>query len=90
MSGLLPLSLYRPHGIKQGGAGDSMLLRKGICKYLGECTVTSLGRVYADGPLAVDSAPPTLAYMGEPIWKSQDEWSAVLRQNETQFFCWFQ
>src|ERR1700758_2317195 len=28
------------HGINQVGAGDSLLLRKGICKYLGECTVT--------------------------------------------------
>lgn len=62
--------------INQVGAGDSLLLRKGICKYLGECTVTSLGRVYADGPFAAGSDPPTLAYMGEPIWKSKDEWSA--------------
>jgi hypothetical protein len=64
------------HGISQVGAGDSVLLRKGICKYLGECTVTSLGRVYADGPFAVDSSPPTLALMGHRIWNSKDEWSA--------------
>ena len=64
------------HGIGQAGAGDSLFLRKGICEYLGECTVTSLGRVYADGPFAVDSAPPTLAYMGVRIWKTQEEWSA--------------
>lgn len=71
-----PIHILYVHGINQVGAGDSLLLRKGICKYLGECTVTSLGRAYADGPFAVDSAPPTLAYMGERIWKSREEWSA--------------
>lgn len=64
------------HGINQVGAGDSLPLRNGICKYLGECTVASLGRVYADGPFAVDSDPPTLALMGHRIWNSKDEWSA--------------
>ena len=71
-----PIHVLYVHGINQVGAGDSLLLRTGICKYLGECTVTNLGRLYADGPFAVDSAPPTLAYMGERIWKSQEEWSA--------------
>src|SRR5215472_8349117 len=37
------------HGINQVGAGDSLLLRKGICKHLGECTEAKLGRMYADG-----------------------------------------
>jgi hypothetical protein len=64
------------HGINQIGAGDSLLLRKAICKYLDECTVTSLGRVYADGPFAVDSPPPTLAVTGQRIWKTKEEWSA--------------
>lgn len=64
------------HGINQIGAGDSLLLRKGICKYLGECTVTNLGRVYADGPFSADSSAPTLAYMGNRIWNSQEEWNA--------------
>ncbi len=64
------------HGINQMGAGDSSLLRKGICKYLGECTVTSLGRVYADGPFAVNATPPALTYMQVPIWKTQEDWSA--------------
>lgn len=62
--------------INQVGVGDSLPLRKGICKYLGECTVKNLGRIYADGPFAVDSSPPTLALMGKRIWKSKDEWSA--------------
>ena len=71
-----PIHILYVHGIGQIGTGDSLLLREGICKYLGECTVKSLGRVYADGPFAVDSEPPTLAYMGERVWKSRDEWSA--------------
>ena len=71
-----PIHILYVHGINQIGAGDSLLLRKGICKYLGECTVTNLGRVYADGPFAVDSDPPTLALSGKHIWKSKDEWSA--------------
>ena len=73
---LRPIHILYVHGIGQVGAGDSLFLRNGICKYLGECTVTNLGRVYADGPFAVNSAPPTLAYMGARIWKSHDEWSA--------------
>jgi hypothetical protein len=62
VEGIRPIHILYLHGINQVGAGDSLLLRKGICKYLGECAVTSLGRMYADGPCAVDSAPPTLAY----------------------------
>ena len=71
-----PIHILYVHGINQVGPGDSLPLRKGICKYLGECTVTSLGRVYADGPFAVDSDPPTLALTGKRIWKSKEEWSA--------------
>lgn len=65
-----PIHILYVHGINQVGAGDSLPLRKGICKYLGECTVTNLGRIYADGPFAVDSDPPMLALMGRRIWKS--------------------
>jgi hypothetical protein len=71
-----PIHILYVHGINQVGAGDSLPLRKGMCKYLGECTVTNLGRVYADGPFAVDSDPPTLGLMGKRIWKTKDEWSA--------------
>ena len=71
-----PIHILYVHGINQVGAGDSLPLRKGICKYLGECTVTNLGRIYADGPFAVDSDPPMLALMGRRIWKSKEEWSA--------------
>src|SRR6516225_8543164 len=55
-----PIHILYVHGINQVGAGDSLPLRKGICKYLGECTTTHLGRVYADGPFAVDADAPTL------------------------------
>ena len=71
-----PIHILYVHGINQVGAGDSLPLRKGICKYLGECTVTNLGRSYADGPFTVDSEPPALNLMGKRIWKSKDEWSA--------------
>lgn len=72
-----PLYLIYVHGINQVGSGDSLLLRKGICKYLGECTVTQLGRFYADsGPFAVDHLPPKIAYMGMPVWRTQEEWNA--------------
>lgn len=76
VAGPRPIHVLYVHGINQVGAGDSLLLRKGICEYLSECTVTSLGRVYADGPFAVDSSPPALALMGHRIWNSKDEWSA--------------
>lgn len=72
-----PVHIVYVHGINQVGAGDSALLRKGICKYLGECTVTSLGRVYADGgPFILNHAPPNLVYMEEPIWNSSEDWNA--------------
>src|SRR3974390_923021 len=76
VAGTRHIHILYMHGINQVGAGDSLLLRKGICEYLDECTVTNLGRIYAEGPFAVDSAPPTLAYMGDRIWKSKEEWSA--------------
>jgi hypothetical protein len=72
-----PIHILYMHGIKQVGAGDSLLLRQGICKYLGECTVTSLGRVYADsGPFALNHARPELAYMQARIWKTTEDWNA--------------
>jgi hypothetical protein len=71
-----PIHILYVHGINQVGAGDSLQLRKGICKYLGECTVTRLGRVYADGPFAVNAASPALEYMHDQIWKTQEDWNA--------------
>jgi hypothetical protein len=72
-----PIHILYMHGINQVGAGDSLFLREGICKYLGECAVTKLGRVYADsGPFAVNHVPPPLAYMQEGIWKTVEDWNA--------------
>src|SRR5215472_15760795 len=59
-----PIHIIYVHGINQVGAGDSLLLRKSICKYLQECTETHLGRVYADkGPFALGQSPPRIGYM---------------------------
>lgn len=77
VSHTLPVHIVYVHGISQVGAGDSAMLRKGICKYLGECTVTNLGRVYADGgPFILNHAPPNLVYMDKPIWKTTEDWNA--------------
>jgi hypothetical protein len=53
VAGTRHIHILYMHGINQVGAGDSLLLRKGICKQLGECTEAKLGRMYADGPFAV-------------------------------------
>lgn len=71
-----PIHILYVHGIAQIGAGGSLPLRKGLCKYIGECTITSLGRFYADGPFAVNSDAANLTLMGKHIWNSKDEWSA--------------
>jgi hypothetical protein len=64
------------HRTNQIGPLDSALLQKSICKYVGECAVTKLGRVYADGPFAVNASPPSLAYMQARIWNTKEDWSA--------------
>lgn len=71
-----PVHILYMHGINQVGAGDSIELRKAICRYLHECTVTPLGRIYAEGPFAVHAAPPNFVYMQQPIWTSAEDWSA--------------
>src|ERR1035438_7927171 len=52
-----PIHILYMHGINQVGAGDSAELRKAICRYLHECTVTPLRRLYPARPLAL-RAPP--------------------------------
>jgi hypothetical protein len=71
-----PVHILYMHGINQVGAGDSIELRKAICRYLHECTVTPLGRIYAAGPFAPDAPPPPFADMGAPIWPTAQDWSA--------------
>jgi hypothetical protein len=71
-----PIHILYMHGINQVGAGDSTELRKAICRYIHECTVTPLGRIYAEGPFAVHAPPPNFVYMQQPIWSTPDDWSA--------------
>jgi len=65
------------HGINQIGPGDSLPLRKSICRYLKKCTVTNLRRIYVDsGTFAPDGPWPALLYLSTPIWTSHDDWNA--------------
>jgi hypothetical protein len=85
-----PIHILYLHGINQVGPGDSLPLRKSICRYLKKCTVSSLHRIYVDsGALAADGPWPALLYLNIPIWTSRDEWNAsapfliVMRSLET-------
>lgn len=72
-----PIHILYIHGINQIGPGDSIPLRKSICKYLNKCTVTNVRRVYVDsGAFATDGPWPELLYLNTPIWTSHDEWNA--------------
>jgi hypothetical protein len=66
------------HGMDAAGSGDSLVFQKGICEILKDCTLpSSAARDYADsGIFAINSAPPPVQYMSQPVWKSADEWSA--------------
>jgi len=75
------------HGIASNGPGDfdSWLLRKNICDFLKDCTTPAGqmdGTEYADqGEFALNAPPPTLAYLGQPIWHTDpsgvsEEWNA--------------
>ncbi len=71
-----PIHIIYVHGINQVGPNDSSLLRAGICRYIGECTVAKLERIYAAGPFAVNAPPPTFTYLDHRIWNTSEEWSA--------------
>jgi hypothetical protein len=72
-----PVHILYMHGINQIGPGDSLPLRKSICKYLKKCTVTNVHRLYVDsGAFATDAPWPKLLYLNAPIWTSHDEWNA--------------
>jgi hypothetical protein len=66
------------HGMDALYPGDSVVFQKGICEILKDCTVISPPvRDYADsGIFAVNSPPPPVQYMSQPVWKSVEEWSA--------------
>ena len=71
-----PIHILYVHGINQVGPNDSAMLRKAICRYVGECTVNRLERIYAEGPFALNNPPPPFAYLGRRIWNTPEDWSA--------------
>jgi hypothetical protein len=76
-----PVHILYVHGINQIGAGDSALLRESICTRLKLCSVSDwkkAGVEFADkGEFADGVNPPTLAYLGSPVWNNEDEWHAA-------------
>jgi hypothetical protein len=76
-----PVHVLYVHGIDQVGAGDSTLLRESICTELKLCEVSdwkNAGTEYAEkGEFASTVEPPTLAYLGSPVWNSPEEWHAA-------------
>jgi hypothetical protein len=76
-----PVHILYVHGINQIGASDSSLLRESICTRLKLCDVKdwkNVGVEFPDrGEFADGVNPPTLDYLGSPVWKSADEWHAA-------------
>ena len=75
--------IFYIHGIGSDGPGDydSWQLRRSICQYVKDCLQdagTPAGPwQYADqDDFQIDAPAPALAYMGETVWKSQEEWRA--------------
>lgn len=76
-----PLHILYVHGIGATGSGDSWILQKRICAFLKGCKLPKklvpLGRDYADsGVFDYAAPPPAFQYMGNPVWKKQEEWRA--------------
>src|ERR1700761_3357522 len=72
------------HGIGSEGphSHDSELLRKSICAYVKNCVKPEGEQVggydYVDGAkFGMNEAPPTMRYMGRPVWNSPEEWHAA-------------
>ncbi len=76
-----PVHVLYVHGIDAVGAGDSKMLRDSICTELKLCAVSdwkNAGTEYADkGEFSSSVEPPTLAYLGSPVWGNPDEWHAA-------------
>jgi hypothetical protein len=76
-----PVHVLYVHGIADMGAGDSAMLRESICTELKLCAVSdwkNAGVEFADkGEFSSTVQPPTLAYLGSPVWNSPDEWHAA-------------
>src|SRR6201987_3453533 len=78
------IHIFYIHGIGSDGPKDrdSRTLRKSICDYLKDCTTpegTPIGEWdYADrDEFQRDASVPTLEYLDEQVWKSQEEWRAA-------------
>ncbi len=76
-----PVHVLYVHGIDEVGAGDSKMLRDSICTELKLCAVSDWkneGTEYADkGEFSSNVEPPTLAYLGTPVWNNPEEWHAA-------------
>jgi hypothetical protein len=76
-----PVHVLYVHGIADMGAGDSAMLRESICTELKLCEVSdwkNAGVEFADkGEFSSTVQPPTLAYLGSPVWNSPEEWHAA-------------
>ena len=77
--------IFYVHGIGSDGPGDfdSWSLRKGICDLVRDCT-SSAGKLdepqreYADqDEFSLNAPPPTLEYLGQPVWRNSEEWNAA-------------
>ena len=73
---LSPIHLIYVHGVNDVGPNDSAMVRKAICKYVHECTVTTDPPVYAEGPFALTAPVPNLTYLQQPIWATPEQWHA--------------
>jgi len=76
-----PVHILYIHGIGQASAGDSALLRSSICTRLRLCAASdwkNAGVEFADkGEFSPGVKPPTLQYLGEPVWRNEEEWQAA-------------
>ncbi len=76
-----PVHILYVHGIDRVGSGDSSMLRESICTELKLCEVNdwkNAGVEFADkGEFSTAVQPPTLAYLGNPVWASPAEWQAA-------------
>jgi hypothetical protein len=77
------IHIFYIHGIGNDGPTDfdSMELRKSICDYLKDCTTPAGEPVGAwdyasEGYFAPGAPAPPLDYLGKPVWRSPEEWSA--------------
>ena len=78
------IHIFYVHGIGSYGPNDrdSLAMRKNLCDYLKDCTApagTVIGQWdYADrDEFRLDAPVPTLEYLDERIWKSEEEWHAA-------------